>query len=60
MNLKMNMKIAEIHGAFIGDGWLESSHKSIFITGDKVEDKNYYDDFLALKFSKNFADVKPR
>ena len=60
MNQKINPEIAEILGAFIGDGWLESSLGSIYITGDKIEDKDYYDKYLGPLFSKNFAIVTPR
>jgi intein/homing endonuclease len=60
MKKKMNVEIAEILGAFIGDGWIESSLNSIYITGDKIEDKDYYDNFLAPIFSKNFVDIKPK
>ncbi len=60
MNKKINREIAEILGAFIGDGWLESSLNGLYITGDKVEDRQYYDSFLAPLFSKQFSPVKPK
>tara|TARA_Y100000310_G_scaffold299767_1_gene334881 strand:+ start:546 stop:1280 length:735 start_codon:yes stop_codon:yes gene_type:complete len=60
MNQKINPEIAEILGAFIGDGWIESRGNAFYITGDKLEDKDYYDNFLAPLFSKWFCKVKPK
>jgi hypothetical protein len=60
MNQKMNAEIAEILGAFIGDGWIESKANAFYITGDRLEDKDYYDYFLAPLFSKWFCEVKPK
>lgn len=52
--------IAEIAGAFTGDGWIEARENALYITGHKTEDKPYYDSFLSNIFSKNFAKVSPR
>ncbi len=60
MNTKINPEVAEILGAFIGDGWLESSLGAIYITGDKTEDKEYYDAFLGPLFSEHFSPVTPQ
>lgn len=59
-NQKINCEIAEILGAFIGDGWIESRGSVIYICGDSTEDKDYYDKFLAPLFSKHFVLVKPK
>ena len=55
-----NPEIAEILGAFIGDGWMESRGTALYITGNPVEDKGYYDHFLAPLFSRYFTEVKPK
>ncbi|MBT4539818.1 hypothetical protein HOC32_06020 [Candidatus Woesearchaeota archaeon] len=60
MNKKINPDTAEILGAFIGDGWIEKSKCSIYITGDRIEDREYYDQFLAPLFSKVFCEVQPK
>ncbi len=59
-NLLDNSEVIEILGAFIGDGWIESSKKSIYITGSPTEDKLYYDNFLGPLFSKYFTKVTPK
>jgi len=51
-------EIAEIIGAFIGDGWIESNLSSLYITGHFTEDKAYYDEYLAKLFSKNLGQIK--
>jgi len=56
----INSEIAEILGAFIGDGWIESDKNALYITGSPIEDKLYYDEYLAPLFSKHFSKVKPR
>jgi hypothetical protein len=58
--LNKNPEIAEILGAFIGDGWIESDKDALYITGSPTEDKDYYDKHLASLFSKHFTFVKPR
>ncbi|MFH1682260.1 MAG: LAGLIDADG family homing endonuclease, partial [Candidatus Woesearchaeota archaeon] len=60
MNQKMNVEIAEILGAFIGDGWIEKRKKGVYIMGNKIEDREYYDKFLAPSFSKVFLGVIPK
>ena len=55
-----NPEIAEILGAFIGDGWIENEEGAFYIAGSPIEDRLYYDDYLAPLFSKNFVEVKPR
>ena len=56
----MNAQIAEILGAFIGDGWIEKRGTALYITGDSTEDKPYYDFILAPMFSRVFTKVLPR
>ncbi|MFH1053318.1 MAG: LAGLIDADG family homing endonuclease [Candidatus Woesearchaeota archaeon] len=55
-----NYQVAEIIGAFIGDGWIESDIDGLYITGSAIEDKDYYDNFLAPLFSKYFIKVNPK
>jgi len=50
---------AELCGAIIGDGWIESDQDALYITGSPTEDKLYYDKHLAPLFSKHFIDVTP-
>jgi len=60
MNQKIDAGTAEILGAFIGDGWLEKSMGSLYITGNPTEDKEYYDLFLGPLFCKIFSKVEPK
>ena len=55
-----NPEVVEILGAFIGDGWIESDKDALYITGSPIEDKLYYDNYLAPLFSKYFINVKAR
>jgi len=59
-NKKINPEIAEILGAFIGDGWIESRERGFYIMGSPTEDKDYYDNFLAPLFSKHFTEIDAR
>ncbi len=59
-NLVIDDGLAELLGAFIGDGWIEQSKKGFYITGHLLEDRDYYDSFLGPLFSKYFHEVKPR
>src|SRR6185295_3401650 len=56
----MNEQIAEILGAFIGDGWIEKRQTALYIIGSETEDKDYYDKYLGPLFSKFICDVSPR
>lgn len=53
-------KLAEICGAIIGDGWIQSNEQSFFLTGDPKEDKDYYDYHISQLISKFIHPVKPR
>ena len=53
-------EVAEILGAFIGDGWIESDKNGLYITGSPTEDREYYDSHLSVLFSQNFTTVKPK
>src|SRR3989344_59588 len=57
-NAAIDSGLAELLGAFIGDGWIEQSRKAFYITGHLLEDKEYYDLFLGPLFSKYFHEVK--
>ena len=59
-DLLTNPEIAEIFGAFIGDGWIESDKDALYITGSPTEDKEYYDKHLGPLFSKHFTLVNPK
>jgi len=58
-NKKLYLK-AEILGAFVGDGWIEKRGGALYIAGDPIEDRNYYDSFLGPSFSKVFGKVQIR
>jgi hypothetical protein len=60
MNKIINAEVAELLGAFIGDGWIEKRKKGMYILGNITEDKEYYDNFLAPLFSKHFTLVIPK
>jgi hypothetical protein len=60
MSKKINSEVAEILGAFIGDGWIESRQRGLYIMGSPTEDKDYYDKFLAPLFLKNFLQIEPK
>jgi intein/homing endonuclease len=62
--IKNKQETAELCGAIIGDGWIQSNEKSFFLAGDPIEDKEYYDNYIVplikrvLNFnvkSKNFS-----
>jgi len=44
--------IAELCGAIIGDGWIQSNEKSFFLVGDPKEDKEYYDIYMIPLINK--------
>ena len=57
-----DLSVAELCGAMIGDGWIQSNKKNMFLAGDPTEDKDYYDKNIINLFqnlsikvtSKNF------
>ena len=54
-------KIAEICGAIMGDGWIQSNGQSFFIAGNPIEDKDYYDSYLKELVNKILnVNVVPR
>ncbi len=53
-------KIAELCGAIIGDGWIQSNEQCFFIAGDPDEDREYYDLHLTKIFREILIPVKPR
>jgi len=52
--------VAELCGAIIGDGWIQSNEKSCFIAGDPIEDKEYYDLYLSKLISKTIKKVETK
>jgi len=54
------IRIAEICGAIIGDGWIQSNEQSFFLAGDLTEDKEYYDNYISKIISKELFPVEPR
>jgi hypothetical protein len=58
--LQIDEQLAEFCGAFIGDGWIESRKSVLYIAGDRTEDKEYYDAYLAPLFSKVICHVSPQ
>lgn len=57
---KQDANLAEICGAFIGDGWIDSKKTAFYILGDPKEDKEYYDFHLGPLFSKRIEKTKPK
>ena len=53
-------KLAEICGAFIGDGWIESRGTSCYLAGHLSEDKEYYDKHIVRLFKETLIQVKPK
>ncbi len=39
----MNENEAELCGMIIGDGWIQRNKKGLFMSGDPIEDKEYYE-----------------
>jgi hypothetical protein len=58
--IKDKEKLAEICGAMIGDGWIQSNEQSFFLAGDPKEDKDYYDNHISKLISKLIVPVKPK
>lgn len=55
-----NEKLAELCGAIIGDGWIQSNERAFFIAGDPQEDKDYYDTHLKKMFKEILVPVSPK
>lgn len=53
-------ELAEICGAIMGDGWIESRGHALYIAGHPTEDKDYYDFHLAPLVSKVLFKVKTK
>ncbi len=51
---------AELCGAIIGDGWIQSNEQSFFIAGDPLEDKEYYDAHSSKIIEKILIPVTPK
>lgn len=51
---------AELCGAIIGDGWIQSNEKSLFLAGNPTEDKIYYDLKVVQLFKNLSIDVIPK
>lgn len=56
----ISASMAELMGAFVGDGWIENREKGFYILGDTTEDKEYYDNVLGPLFSKEFSPITPK
>jgi len=53
--MKSESNFAELWGIAIGDGWIgRGSGLTLFISGDPIEDKNYYDKHIKLLFKNVF------
>ena len=52
--------ISELCGAMAGDGWIQSNESGLFLTGDPINDKDYYDGHICILVSKILSPVKPR
>lgn len=53
-------KLAEFFGAMIGDGWIQTNEKGLFLTGNPIEDKEYYDNKITPLVNELIAPVKPK
>ena len=53
-------EMAELSGAIIGDGWIQSNERSLFIAGDPTEDRDYYDLKISKLISKLLCPTKPK
>jgi hypothetical protein len=58
--LKLNAELAELCGAFLGDGWIESRKSVMYIAGDIREDKEYFDLHLGPLFSREICEITPQ
>ena len=58
--MKLSSPIAEICGALIGDGWIESRGGALYLCGNMTEDKDYYDHHMGGLFSTHFKPIKLR
>ena len=56
-DLKLDVRTAEILGAFIGDGWIQSNKRAFYILGDRTEDRAYYDNYLGPMFKEVFGEI---
>lgn len=52
--MKTNNDFAELLGAFIGDGWIESRGSGFYILGNPIEDKEYHNLIIKPLFEKVF------
>lgn len=48
----MRNETAELSGAIIGDGWINSKKSNLFISGHPTEDKEYYDNRIVRLMEK--------
>lgn len=51
-------ELAEFCGAMMGDGWIQSNGKSLFLAGNPSEDKDYYDKNIVPIVSHLIVPVK--
>lgn len=58
--IQENEKLAELCGAIIGDGWIQSNEQNFFLAGDPIEDKEYYDKHISKIITELIAPVKPK
>lgn len=53
-------KLAEFFGAMTGDGWIQTDGRCLFLAGDPIEDREYYDKKVIPLISKLIVPVKPK
>ena len=58
--IQEDISAAELCGALIGDGWIQSNEKNLFLAGDLIEDKNYYDSKVIQLFKNLYINVVPK
>ncbi len=60
MGKTQDEKKAEFCGAMIGDGWIQSDERCLFLAGDPLEDKEYYDKCISKIVSETIVPTKPK
>lgn len=54
-------QISELCGAIMGDGWIQENERGFFITGDPINDKEYYDSHITKLINRILSIItKPK
>lgn len=52
--------LSEFCGAMMGDGWIQNDERCLFLAGDPVDDRDYYDNHIIPLVSKMIVPVCPK